>query len=461
MSPGRLVGGLGRVLSRWSERVIPDPFIFTILLTLMAFALGLAFFQVEPGLAIGLGGRVDALMTGWMEEFFTLKLMRFAFQMCIVLVTGHALALSGPVQRGVRALARLPKSTPHAAVLVAVVALISGLIHWGLGAVVGAFLAREIAKTCAREGRKLDYPVLGAAAYMGLLVWHGGLSGSGPLKVATDDHFLIDRIGVISTADTLGSSFNLIITGVIVVVVPLIFWLMAPRDPSEFVPYDASKVADRAVDPDEHRPGVAGALERSTVLAVLLGGGGLAWLVSRFAAGTASVDLDTVNFFFLFLGILLHASPIAYMRAATDGARGGAGIVVQFPFYFGILGLLKASGLVRRFAEILSNTDSDSVLAVSTFASAGLVNMFVPSGGGQWAVQGDVLAQATARVGADMSHMIMAFAYGDQLTNMLQPFWALPLLAITGLKAKQIIGYTGAVMLLITPIYIVLLATLA
>ena len=459
MSPSRIIGGLGRTLSRWSERLVPDPFVFAILLTVVAFVGGVAFFQGEPGTSVGFGARVDAVFTGWWTDFFPLKLMRFAFQMCIVLVTGHALALSRPVQALVSAISRIPKNTAQAAAIVAIVAEVSGILHWGLGAVVGAFLAREIGRAAARQGKSIDYPVLGAAAYMGLLLWHGGLSGSAPLMVAGVDHFLVEQIGSIPTSETLGSMLNLVVTGTMLLLVPLIFWLMAPRDPESFVPFaetGAKPDWDRQLDSDS-RPGVVGFLESSRFLALLIGFAGLGWVVVGLIRGTAKLDLDTVNFFFLFAGITLQGSPIRYVHAVADGAKACGGIILQFPFYFGILGVLKASGLVERFAETMADAASRDSLGILVFLSAAIVNLFVPSGGGQWAVQGDVLVQASERVGVGVSETIMAFAYGDQLTNMMQPFWALPLLAITGLKARQIVGYTAAVMFLVTPVFMILL----
>ena len=457
MSPGALIGGLGRRLSWLSEKLVPDPFIIAIILTLVAFAGGVVFFEVEPGQTVGLFSRVEAVLGGWSGSFYTLKLMRFAFQMCIVLVTGHALALSPPVQKAVLVLARLPKTTASAAVLVAFVALVSGVIHWGLGAVVGAFLAREIGRLAARENRPLHYPILGAAAYMGFLVWHGGLSASAPLKVAESDHFLVEKIGVIPVANTLGLTSNLVITGVMFIAVPLIFWLMAPRDSAAFIPYPQG--GEGRVDPVEQkgREGFAGALENSRLLSSTIALIGLAWLCLSMARGSAGLNLDTVNLLFLFAGILLQPSPIQYVRAVADGARACGGIILQFPFYFGILGVLQASGLAARFAALMVGVANKSTFLLLTFLSAGLVNLFVPSGGGQWAVQGEILVEACQGMGLGINQTIMAFAYGDQLTNMLQPFWALPLLAITGLEARQIVGYTATVMVLVAPLYLVLL----
>jgi short-chain fatty acids transporter len=406
-----------------------------------------------------LGVRLEVILDGWQGKFFSPGLLRFAFQICLVLVTGHALALSPPVQRGVAAIAAIPKNTAQAAMLVAIVAEISGVIHWGLGAVIGAFLAREIGRAFQRQGRTLHYPILGAAAYMGLLVWHGGLSGSAPLKVAESNHFLVDRIGVISADQTLFSSYNLIITGVILVVVPLIFWLLSPRDPATFVPFiDTFEAPGPDEAPVEGRSGrLVSRLENSVLICFVIGGAGLAWTAYRLVAGRANFDLDALNFLFLFAGLLLQSTPANYARAVSDGVRGCGGIILQFPFYFGILGIFSSAGLIDWFAGSLASMADETTLPIFAFLSAAVVNLFIPSGGGQWAVQGDVLVTAAQQVGADVSHTIMAFSYGDQLTNMLQPFWALPLLGITGLKARQIIGYTGAVMLLVTPIYIGLL----
>ena len=236
---------------------------------------------------------------------------------------------------------------------------------------------------------------------------------------------------------------------------------MAPRNELEFVPYaESESPVEIDLDSGNKRSGIAGHLENSKLLAGLIALIGLGWLIRRFALGQAQLDLNVVNFFFLFAGIAVQGTLIRYVRAVSDGAKACGGIILQFPFYFGVLGVLKASGLVGRLSDMLATVPNEGYLSILTFLSAGLVNLFVPSGGGQWTVQGEVLVDASARVGADLSHTIMAFSYGDQLTNLLQPFWALPLLAITGLKARQIIGYTGAIMLLVTPIYIGLLLLL-
>jgi short-chain fatty acids transporter len=164
-----------------------------------------------------------------------------------------------------------------------------------------------------------------------------------------------------------------------------------------------------------------------------------------------------VNFTFLIVGIILHKRPIAYVRAVAEGVRGCAGIILQFPFYAGIMGMMKFSGLVVVMAGwfvAISNTTSYPVF---TYISACIVNLFVPSGGGQWAVQGPIMVQAAHTLHFSIPKTIMALAYGDQWTNLFQPFWALPLLGICGLRARDIMGYCMAVMLIGIPIYIIVL----
>ncbi|MCA9561964.1 MAG: short-chain fatty acid transporter [Myxococcales bacterium] len=460
MDLGSPIRKLGGGLSRWSEKWVPDPFVLAILLTLVSLLIGRLFFSgaADPGTPV-----LEVLLEGWRDSFFSPGLLRFAFQMCLVLVTGHALATAPSVQRLTTKLAALPKTTAQAAVLVSLVSMLAGILHWGLAAVVGAFLAREIGRGSTQLGKRLHYPVLGAAAYMGLLVWHGGLSGSAPLAVASEGHFLASTIGVIPTSETLFSAFNLTITGTVLVVVPLLLAAMAPKGDAQIISF--SEVVKRGIsdtesparDPhSESNSGFSAWLENSRFLSSAIGSLGLVWIGTRLALGKVGFDLDSVNFLFLFIGLLAQGSPRQYAEAVVEGAKGSAGIILQFPFYFGILGLLKASGLIGSLAAAMAGITSDGLLGVATFWMAGLVNLFVPSGGGQWAIQGELVCSAATASGASVPHTIMAFAYGDALTNMLQPFWALPLLGITGLKAREIVGYTAAIMIIIAPLISVL-----
>jgi short-chain fatty acids transporter len=277
------------------------------------------------------------------------------------------------------------------------------------------------------------------------MVWHGGLSGSAPLKVAEPGHFLEGKIGVVGLGQTLGSWMNLGITGALVVVIPLTLWWMLPRDEARW-----ASVPEAILARDE-APGGAerwGWLGRGAGLWVVCG---VVWAVG---SGGMVWGLDAINLGFFGLGLALHRGPGAYMAAVGEGVRGCAGVIAQFPLYFGIVGVLKVSGLAGMMAGWFVAVSSAQTLAVWTFLSAGLLNMLIPSGGGQWAVQGPVMVEAALRLGVEPARVVMALAYGDAWTNMLQPFWALPLLGVMGLEARQILGYTTVVMCVTGPVIV-------
>jgi short-chain fatty acids transporter len=409
---------VGEVFSRWAERWVPDPFVLALALTLLTLAGGAL-----------LAGSVSTVLHGWYDGFSSTPLLAFALQMCLILVTGQALASSPPVQRLVRVVARLPKTTPAAAGLVAVIACVTGLVQWGLGAVVAAFVVREIAASAAEDQRPMDVPVLGAAAYTGLAVWHGGLSGSAPLKAAEAAQFTEGAGAAIPVGETLFSSLNLVVSGGLLVALPAMCIALAPKQPE--VP-----------KPIGHAPKAASAEGRS-ILGLVVGGTAVALVAFGWVAADLTFNLNSVNLFFLGLALAAHGSVESFLHSVREGARGAGSIIVQFPLYFGILGVMKASGMIERLSSAMVSVASETTFPLLTFLSAGLVNFFVPSGGGQWALQSDVLLTSASTLGLDAGRTVMAFSFGDEWTNLLQPFWALPLLAITGLKAREIAGYTA------------------
>ena len=459
-----MISSLGKHLSRWSERYVPDPFVLVLILTVItggaAFFLGVDFQQAAPAQRLSLVG------SSWFSEFYDVNLMRFALQMIIVLVTGHALAMSQPVRRAIRALTKLVVTPGAAVVVVALVACLASMVQWGLGAIAGAFMAREMGRAFAIEGRPVHYPLLGAAGYGGFLIWHGGLSGTAPLTVAQADHFLVDTLGQIPVSETLFSNLNLMVTGSLLVIIPLLFWRLTPKDPDQMQGFPTDKLDDEGktlevVEPNENAHPVVRFLEGRREINIVIGLAMMAVLVNYFADhGVDGWHLDTINLLFLTLGILAHPSPRSYVAAITDGAKGAAGIILQFPFYFGILGILRESGLIAQLSEFFTQISTATTYPLFTFLSAGIVNFFVPSGGGQWAVQGPVMMEAIEGLGVEPHRAIMALSYGDAWTNMLQPFWALPLLGIMGLKARDIIGYTGFVFLVTGPWIMFLLIVL-
>lgn len=460
----RLVATIGDRISDAFRRCVPDPFVIAVLLTLLTGCLAIAFGYKGQGLSAG--DRTLRTVEAWggMGGPGMWSLLAFSMQMCLVLVTGHALAESRPVARLLRKLAAVPRSGGGGAALVAACACISGVINWGLGLIIGAILAREVGRSLARRGIGYSYPLLAAAGYTAMMVWHGGMSGSAPLSVTTVENAaknlpreVLEKHAPATGAwigldQTLWSPLNLVVTGGLLVIVPLVMWLLAPRDgrrdplPPEIASMDLESPTARSDTPQWS--GVPDWLERSRWMAWILAALCIVVLVrfAQNAGGLATIGLNEVNLSMLAIGLLLHGSLRSYAAAAETGARGCAGIILQFPLYAGIMSMMQHSGLGRIIAEGMVSVADGRTLPILNFLAACVINMFVPSGGGQWAVQGPIAIEAAAGTGTTLGKAVMSVAYGDQITNMLQPFWALPLLAITGVKARDIIGYLACVM---------------
>lgn len=368
----------------------------------------------------------------WGDGFW--GLLTFSMQMLLVLVTGFMLASSPPVKRILQKIADTAKSPGRAIILVTLVSLAASWINWGFGLVVGALFAKELARLI-----KVDYRLLVASAYSGFVVWHGGLAGSVPLTIATEGHFSADQIGVISTSSTIFAFFNLAIVVCLFIAVPLVNRLMLPDEKDSV--YVDPRLLDDEPEPVGRITRPAEKLENSMPLALLVGVPGLLFLLDHFLLRGGSLNLNVVNFMFLFLAIVLHRTPRNLLTSLNEAIKGGAGIVIQFPFYAGIMAIMVQSGLAQSMSEWLVSFATANSLPFWSFLSAGIVNLFVPSGGGQWAVQAPVMLPAAEALGADIARVAMAVAWGDAWTNLLQPFWALPVLAIAGLKAKDIMGF--------------------
>lgn len=457
-----MIARLGRLLSAAFAKTAPDPFVLAVLLTLATAALAF-FFGSFPDATPGTG-RVSAIIDAWRGPNGIWRFLAFGMQMCLILVTGHALAESRPVRAIVRGLAGAPKSAGGAAAMIGIVAMGFGLMNWGLGLIVGALLARDVARALESRGVPAHGPLLAAAGYAGMLVWHGGLSGSAPIYMTRAEQAAavlpaetIAQLGdsaAIPLDRTVFSPLNLFVTGGVLLLVPALLMLLTPRQASHVTPMPAEE--DLFEDPPLPIRSLPDFLERSPVipwaLALLIG-----WALYRFGStgpagqpwwrAALSIGPNEINMAMLALGLVAHGSVRSYVGSAERGARGCAGIILQFPLYAGIMGMLATSGLIASFSDWMAATATAHNLPLLTFVSAGLVNLFVPSGGGQWAIQGPIALGAGQGLGVPPEKMVMAVAYGDQLTNMLQPFWALPLLAITGVKARDIVGYTAILML--------------
>lgn len=448
-----MIKRMGDYFTRWAEKYMPDPFLFAVLLTFLTCALGVAFTKSGP----------FDMLKHWYKGFWTL--LGFSMQMCLILVTGYALATTKAVRKIIDTLAEIPTSGGAAAALVCFTAILAAYVNWGLGLIVGALMAREVALRGYKRGIPMHYPLLGTAGYIGLACWHGGLSGSAPLLVATQKHFLVDKMGIVPVSQTLFSPLNIVVGIGLLILLPLLLKMLAPTSAEEMITVDkvlpdVESLLKPAEETAPQEKSVAYHLEHSIAISMIVGFMGMAIVVWYFYEKGFDLNLDIVNFTFLFAGIILHGRPINYVRAVADGAKGCAGIILQFPFYSGIMGMMKFSGLVIVMSDWFVAISNVYTFPVFAFLSASLVNIFVPSGGGQWAVQGPVLIEAAKTLGVSYPKTVMALAYGDQWTNLFQPFWALALLGLTGLKAGQIMGYAMTVMLIGFVFFAIALAVL-
>ncbi|KEZ86792.1 short-chain fatty acid transporter [Clostridium sulfidigenes] len=419
------------------QNYLPDPFLFCIILTFIIFISGVLFTGQSP----------LSMIIHWTNGFWSL--LAFAMQMALVLVFGHTLASAPAFKKITKKLARIPKTPTQAILLVTFVSSIACILNWGFGLVIGAIFAKELAK----EVDGVDYRLLIASAYSGFLLWHAGLSASIPLTLATGGESLVKATaGAVSaagvpTSETIFSIFNLVIVGVLVVTLPLINRAMHP-DKGSVVVIDKGLLEDEEVFVEMPKENMTPAdkLENSKIVTWLISIMGFTYIIYYFITSGFNLNLNIVNFIFLFLGILLHGTPKRFINALMDGAKGAGPILLQFPFYAGIMGMMtgaNAEGI--SLAVLMSNvfvTISNKVtFPMFSFLSAGLVNFFVPSGGGQWAVQAPIMMPAGAKLGVSTAKTAMSIAWGDAWTNMIQPFWALPALGIAGLGAKDIMGY--------------------
>ncbi|UJH66157.1 short-chain fatty acid transporter [Allomuricauda sp. SCSIO 65647] len=442
------------------RRYLPSPFTIAIVLSVLTIVLALFFTEPEAG-----ENHLFAILSYWEAGIWNNGLLVFAYQMMLILVLGHVLVLSKPMEGLIMRITKYVNNTSNAALLVALPTMLVSFFNWGLGLIFGAILARKVGEHAQAKGIPINYPLIGASGYVGLMVWHGGISGSAPIKVAESGH-LKDLMHGASTASIIGSLpdsistgltvfsiSNLVIFGTVATAISLLVFFMGKKIPPTTINLETYQFKH------EKKEKLAGAEKLdyskifSTAFALLVLGVFLLQYLP--AMQTLNITPNMLNFFMFGMALLLHGSFKSFLNAVEEAIGDVAGILIQFPLYFGIMGIMAQSGMIGQISDFFVSISNDVTLPLFTFLSAGLVNIFVPSGGGQWAVQGPLVLESASQLGVPLPKAIMALAYGDQLTNMLQPFWALPLLGITKLKAKEILPYTLIFMFFGGVIYIV------
>ncbi len=412
------------------EKVMPDPYVFAVLLTFAGVALARA---LAPNATL------PSIASAWYGGIFAI--FAFAFQMVIMLVAGYALAMAPPVHR---LLARIAGtvSTPLGAIsLTIVVSLVASWLNWGLGLVTSALLAREMAKRV-----RIDFGWLVAAAYTGFVVSTEGLSGSIALSQATHGSVLnvVEKVTghSVPLSQTVFSRFNLVPCLVLLIILPIIFRYLQPAEKNTVMADpDHLRKEDEQVHTKERTDTLGSRLDNAWILNVALVLFGIFALVMEWSHKGFSLDLNSVIICLVLGGLLLHWRPLAYIGAVKHAARISGSLVLQYPLYGGLMGIITTTGLAAVLSKIFIKYSTVHTLPFFTYLTSMIITLFVPSGGGHWAVQGPFAVPAAVQLQSSLAGTTMAVAMGESVANMLQPFWALPILAIAGIPMRRVMGF--------------------
>ncbi|MGO3712734.1 short-chain fatty acid transporter [Alcaligenes aquatilis] len=423
---------------RYVEKWMPDPYLFAVILSLLVVGLIALFVDgATPG------GMVDAWYRGvWGPK----SIFTFALQMVLILVTGYTLAEAPPLKRAIIWLASRARTQVEGALLCFAVGSIFCLLNWGLGLVAGALVARQV----ARRLPNVHFGYLIASGYMGYLLWTQGLSSS--IALANTDPS--SPINVIHQLTGMKVPFSLTIFQPyswipVVALIILLFLTIWRMEPDYALPPDPAVFADIEKDLPKTKPDTpAEKLENLWILNVLFFAAGMYYFVrSGFA-----LNISSMIMLFTVTGALLHWTPIRFIKSFVESAKTAGPLILQYPLYGGIMGLLAYIPMEggRALEEILSSAlvtgANEYTLPFLTFIASIIISLFVPSGGGHWGVQGPIAVQSALAMGQDspayLGLMSMAVAFGEAVANMIQPFWLLPVLAIARLNVRQVMGFT-------------------
>ena len=434
-----VVGDLGDRLCRFTQRWIPDSWTVCMLLTVAAILLAM----------FGAGASLNESVLAWGNGMWAL--LELGMQFSIAMIAAHACVSSRPVYRFLDWLACLPdRNKPVQAIaLIGAYALVTGYLNWALSVVASALFVPFV----ARRNPKADIRVVIAAAYLGICtIWHGGLSGSAPLILATPGNPLLEPASgepvidrVLPVTETLFIPFNLVFIAILGAVALATVMLLHPRRNVQTL---TSEQIDRMMPtlPEEPAPASPAARMEAfpgwVILAAILIGYPLGYSIVTRGFG-ASWTINAYNAVFLVAALLLQGRPSNLVRAFANGARTASGVILQFPFYAGIFGVINNTGLGAWLGELFVTFASQETYPLVVYFYSGFVNLFVPSGGSKWLIEAPYLLPAAKELGVSATTTVLAYAYGDATTNFIQPFWAIPILTVTRLKFGDVLGYTG------------------
>ncbi|MFP6808487.1 MAG: TIGR00366 family protein [Pseudomonadales bacterium] len=425
----KLVDRMVHFFMRW----IPDSFVIAIVLTLFTFALAISVGSFSP----------KETVISWGSGFW--NLLKFTNQITLTLLLGYALANTQPIRNLLLKIAAMVKTPTAAYMIVCFITGMCALVSWGLSLITAGIIARAVGESCRRSGVVVHYPLLVASSFSGFVLWHQGLSSSIGLTLATPGHFLQSLTGVIPITETLFTPWNMLLAFFVLVTMPFVMASLHPQDGDvqEFphkLPAEKEDTDDGASPaPDNITP--AERLENSRLLSLAIIIIGLAYIWIHFVEEGLGLTLDIFNFSFLFAGLLLAGSPYRYIQIIIEGGRVASVFLLQYPFYAGIAAVMAGSGLVALLVEFFVQASNANTLPLYSFLSGGLLNLFIPSGGGQWAVQGPIMMAAAQELGANLPRVAMAVALGDQWTNLIQPLSIVPVIAIAQVPLRAVMGY--------------------
>lgn len=453
-----LLSRIALAFTAFAERWLPDAFVFALAATVIVFGAGLA-----------VGVPAGTLVRSWGNGFP--DLLAFTMQMALVIVTGYVVASSRPVYRLICFFAdRAPRSPKGAVAMVAAFAMLSSWINWGFSLIFSAVLVKEV----ARRRRGVDYRALAASSLLGLgSVWAQGLSGSAALQMATPKalpepiraiiaHGGTIPNGIVDFSHTIFLWQSFVSVAVELVVVTVVMWLAAPSGPSARdaeslgialgAPLDATETVPPPKTPGEK-------LEHSPILTLAIVALGSAYLVGVFRGGVTTFTVNTINLTMLLLGFLLHWTPARLMKAVRDATPATWGVILQFPFYAAIAGMIATTHLNERIAHLFVSLSTKATFPALMSAYSAVLGVFVPSGGSKWIIEAPYVVKAAHDLQVHIGWVVACYDLGEAVANLIQPFWMLPVLALLGLRARDVMGFTFLVFLVLFPL-VLLLTTL-
>lgn len=411
-----------------ADRIIPDSFVFCVILSLIVFVLGLALTGTGP----------LKMVLSWYNGLW--DMIAFAFQMSFMVICCGAAAKAPQIEKLLIKISKLPKSSTVAMVLLLVFGFISSLINWAFSAILTPIFAMQLSKNV----KGLHFPLMIAAGYSTMVLGQAWCpSASVYALLATKGHFLEKVIGIITQEKTVYNPVNTVLWFILVAATILIGVLTKPPA-DEIVVYEGKEEITVAVSKEEiEDKTIAEKMNDSKLLMYIIGISGLIVIIYNFVSKgfIASLNFNFVIFLFLTLNAFLYNTPQKFVGAFRDSMKPATEVMMQFPFYGGIMGMMSGSGLGKIMADALVQVATPETLPFWSYFSASIVNIFIPSQGGQWIVQGPILAEAAKTLNVDMAIIANAFVYGDEATNLINPLYVIPALSLVGMKLKEVWGF--------------------